>query len=47
LSSLNIDFYTEAQEEEALCNQMKTDQKTRKLTEDEKENFIKKMNSSK
>lgn len=47
LSSLDIDFYTEEQEEEALYRKMKTDQKTRLLTETEKENFIKQMKAAK
>jgi hypothetical protein len=48
LSSLNIDFYTAAQEEEeALYNKMKTDQKTRVLTVNEKEIFLKQLKSAK
>ncbi len=47
LSSLDIDFYTEAQEEEALYKKMTRDQQTRKLNETEKEDFIKQMKSAK
>ena len=47
LSSLNIDFYSEAQEEEALYNKMQTDRKTRLLSENEKENFMEQLKSAK
>lgn len=47
LSSLDIDFYTEAQEEKAFYNAMQTDRKTRLLTQNEKENFIKQLKSAK
>ncbi len=47
LSSLDIDFHTEAQEEEALYNKMQMDRKTRLLNQNEKENFIQQLKSAK
>ena len=47
LSSLDIDFYTDAQKEEVLYNKMTTDRKTRLLGENEKDSFIKQLKSSK
>jgi len=47
LSGLDIEFYTEAQEQEALYNKMKIDQQTPKLSKTEKENFIKRMTTAK
>lgn len=40
LHSLQIDFYTEAQEEEALYKKMQKDRKSRLLNPNEKEDFI-------
>ena len=45
LSSRDIDFYTEAQEEEALYNKMTTDRTTPLLNETQKDSFIKKLKS--
>lgn len=45
LSSLDIDYYTEVQEEEALYKKMQVDRKTRLLNQ--KENFIKQLQSAK
>ncbi|MEJ7681081.1 MAG: hypothetical protein WKG06_25155 [Segetibacter sp.] len=47
LSSLDIDFYTEAQQEKALYKKMQVDRKTRLLNQNEKENFIKQLKSTK
>jgi hypothetical protein len=47
LSSMDIDFYTEAQEEEALYNKMTTDRATPILNETQKDSFIKQLKSSK
>ena len=47
LSSLDIDFHTEAQEEEALYHKMTTDRTTPLLSETQKESFIKQLKSSK
>lgn len=47
LSSLDINFYTEAQEEEALYKKMQMDRKTKLLNQNEKENFIEQLKSAK
>lgn len=47
LSSLDIDFHTEEQEEEALYEKMQTDRKTRLLNQNEKEDFLKRLTSAK
>ncbi len=47
LSSLDIDFHTEDQEEEALYRKMQMDRKTRLLNQKEKEDFIKQLKSAK
>ncbi|MDB5246406.1 MAG: hypothetical protein JWQ40_800 [Segetibacter sp.] len=47
LSSLDIDFYDEQQEEEGLHRKMQIDRKTRLLTPDEKESFIVQLKSAK
>jgi len=46
LSSLEIDFYTEAQEEEALYNKMQVDRKTKLLSQPEKVHFIAQLKSA-
>ncbi len=47
LSSLDIEFYTEVQEEEALYKKMQSDRKTKLLNQTEKEDFIKQLKSTK
>ena len=47
LNNLEVDYYTEAQEEEALYNAMKKGKKTKLLSSDEKKNFLKSLNNSK
>lgn len=47
LSNLEIDFYTEAQEEEAFYRAMLADRKTSILDNIEKEHFIKQLKSAK
>lgn len=46
LSSLDIDFYTEAQQEKALYKKMETDRKTPLLNHSEKETFIRQLKSA-
>lgn len=47
LSSLDIDFHTEEQEEEALYEKMQMEQKTSLLNQNEKEDFIEQIKSAK
>jgi hypothetical protein len=47
LNSLEIDYYTEAQEEHALYKAMKAGQKTRLLTTPQKESFLKSLKNAK
>jgi MoxR-like ATPase len=47
LDNLEVDYYTEAQEEEALYNAMKKGKKTRLLSEVEKKNFMESLNNGK
>ena len=47
LNNLEVDYYTEAQEEKALYNAMKKGKKTKLLSEDEKKNFLKSLNNDK
>ena len=41
LNNLEVDYYTEAQEEEALYNAMKKGKKSKLLSLDEKKDFLK------
>ena len=47
LDSLEIDYYTEAQEDHALYNAMNAGKKSRLLNENEKKKFLKSLNKSK
>ena len=47
LTSLEIGFYSEAEENDALYNAMKTGRKTRLLTKHEKDDFIKRLKGAK
>jgi len=47
LSSLDIDFHTEEQDEEALYEKMQMNQKTSLLNQNEKEDFIEQIKSAK
>jgi len=47
LSSLDIDFHTQAQEDEALYKAMQDDRKTPLLNKEEKEEFLKQLKSAK
>lgn len=47
LSSLDIDFHTQDQEDEALYKTMQEDRKTALLNKTEKESFVKQLKSAK
>ncbi len=47
LNNLEVDYYTEAQEEEALYNAMKKGKKSKLLSLDEKKDFLKSLNNGK
>ncbi len=47
LNNLEVDYYTEAQEEEALYNAMKKGKKSKLLSLDEKRDFLKSLNNGK
>ena len=47
LNNLEVDYYTEAQEEEALYNAMKKGKKSKILSLDEKRDFLKSLNNDK
>ena len=47
LNNLEVDYYTEAQEEEALYNAMKKGKKTKLLSSDEKKAFLRSLNNNK
>jgi hypothetical protein len=47
LSSLEIDFHTQEQEDKVLYKTMEEDRKTRLLNEDEKATFIEQLKSAK
>ena len=47
LSSMAIDFYTDAEEEAAFYNAMQNDRKTPLLTTTDKENFMEQLKSAK
>lgn len=47
LSSMAIDFYTDAEEEAAFYKAMQNDRKTPLLSTNEKQNFIKQLKSAK
>lgn len=46
LDSLDIDYFTEIQEEKALYNAMKEGKKTRRLSQKEQEAFINSLKSA-
>jgi type II secretory pathway predicted ATPase ExeA len=47
LDSLEVSYYTEAQEEQALYNAMKKGKKTKLLSPEEKKKFVKTLNNGK
>ena len=47
LDSLEVSYYTEAQEEQALYNAMKKGKKTKLLSVEEKNKFVKSLNNGK
>ncbi len=47
LDNLEVSYYTEAQEEQALYNAMKKGKKTNLLSEEEKKQFVKSLNNGK
>lgn len=47
LDSLEVSYYTEAQEEQALYNAMKKGKKTNLLSSEEKKKFLKSLNTGK
>lgn len=47
LDSLEVDYYTEAQEEEALYNAMKKGKKSKLLSTDEKKIFLNSLKNGK
>lgn len=46
LNSLDMDYFTEIQEEKALYEAMKEGKQTRRLTQKEKESFIKSLKNA-
>ncbi len=47
LNNLEVDYYTEAQEEEALYYAMKEGKKSKLLSQNEKKDFFKSLNNGK
>mgnify|MGYP006175942887 CR=1 FL=1 len=47
LESLEIEYLTEVQEEQALYKAMQKGKKSKKLSDKEKDNFVKKLKSAK
>ncbi len=47
LNNLEVDYYTEAHEEEALYNDMNKGKKSKMLSLDEKRDFLKSLNNGK